>query len=580
MRALALLLLLASAASAEKPQEVLSPFSYADVDVTGGPMAEQARGARGYFLALNEDSLLQGFRLRAGLPAPGKPMGGWYDPDGFAAAHPFGQYVSALARMYANTADARYKDKVDRLVRGFHAAMGQDGYFYASAKVAREWPCYVYDKNATGMRDAYALAGSTEALVVLSRMTDWAEKNLPRRSDEWYTLSEGLYKNYALTREPRYLKMAAEYDNSAGFYDLFAAGVDAFTPQLHAYSHVNSLVSAGEAYESTGDRKYLRAIENAWKFLTGAQMYASGGWGPDEHFVTAGTGGLAKSLQTSERGFETPCGAYANVNLDRQLLRFTGRSEYGDNMERVLLNGMLAALPPQPDGRSFYYSEYQAGARKRYFPYAWPCCSGTYAEITADYPLDLYFHDADGLYVNLFAPSRVRWSFAGRRLELEQRTSFPLSDATTLIVRSTEPARFTLAVRVPAWAASAPAVAINGKSLAVDAAPGAFLRLRRRWTDGDVVDVSFPMGLRFEPIDAQNRDRAALMYGPLLLAALADKDVELAGDPAAPARWIKPDASGPFRFRADGGTAFRPLYLLRDERYTAYVHLARAAARP
>ncbi len=578
-----LLLLLshcAAAAPGEKPREILRPFGYADVDVTGGPMAEQSRGARGYFLALDEDSLLQGFRLRAGLPAPGKPMGGWYDPDGFAAAHPFGQYVSALARMYANTGDARYKRKVDRLVRGFRAAMGSDGYFYASAKVAKEWPCYVYDKNATGMRDAYALAGSTEALVVLSRMTDWAEKNMPRRSDEWYTLSEGLYKSYELTHERRYLKMAAEFDNSAGFYDLFAAGVDAFTPKLHAYSHVNSLVSAGQAYESTGDRKYLRAIENAWKFLTGSQMYASGGWGADERFVTAGTGGLAASLKTSERTFETPCGAYANVNLDRQLLRFTGDSQYGDNMERVLLNGMLAALPPQPDGRSFYYSEYQPGAKKRYFPYAWPCCSGTYAEITADYPLDLYFHDAEGVYVNLFAPSRLRWSFAGREIELEQRTSFPLSNATTLIVRSTEPARFMLGVRVPSWAASEPAVSVNGKPYPVDAARGAFLRLRRLWKDGDVVDVSFPMSLRFEPIDAQNPDRAALMYGPLMLVAVADKDVALDGDPGRPERWIKPDGSGPFRFRADGGTLFRPFYLIRDERYTTYVKLAEAAPRP
>jgi DUF1680 family protein len=581
-RACVLLLLLArpaAAAAPDKPEEVLRPFAYADVDVTGGPMAEQARGARGYFLALDEDSLLQGFRLRAGLPAPGKPMGGWYDPDGFAAAHPFGQYVSALARMYANTGDARYKEKVDRLVRGFHAAMGPDGFFYASAKVAKEWPCYVYDKNATGMRDAYALAGSTEALAVLSRMTDWAEKNLPRRSDEWYTLSEGLYKSYDLTHEARYLKMAAEFDNSAGFYDLFAAGVDAFTPALHAYSHVNSLLSAGQAYASTGDRKYLRAIVNAWNFLTRTQMYASGGWGADEHFVTAGSGQLAASLKTSERGFETPCGAYANVNLDRQLLRFTGESKYGDNMERVLLNGMLAALPPRPDGRSFYYSEYQAGARKRYFQYAWPCCSGTYAQITADYPLDLYFRDAEGVYVNLFAPSRLRWNFEGRAITLEQRTAYPLSNATTLIVRSTEPARFALSVRVPAWTAAAPVVSVNGAPLRIDAAPGAFLRIRRRWSDGDVVEVSFPMTLRFDPIDARTPDRAALMYGPLMLVALADKDVALAGDPAHPESWIKPAGSGPFRFRADGGATFRPFYLIRDERYTTYCRLSRPAPR-
>src|SRR5579862_4496600 len=182
--------------SAEKPRVVLQAFTYRDVQLTGGPLAVQAQAARKFYLNLNEDSLLQGFRLRAGLPAPGKPMGGWYDPDGFAGAHPFGQYISALSRMYADTGAVEFKQKVARLVHGFRETLGVDGYFYSSTKVAKEWPCYLYDKNCIGMRDAYTLTGNAEALVVLSRMTDWAVVHLPRRSDEWYTLSENLYKCY------------------------------------------------------------------------------------------------------------------------------------------------------------------------------------------------------------------------------------------------------------------------------------------------------------------------------------------------------------------------------------------------
>ena len=162
----------------------LQPFRYQDVILTGGPMGTQAKGARSFYLSLSEDNLLNGFRKRAGLPAPGKPMGGWYDPDGFAGAHPFGQYVSALARMYANTGDARYKEKVARLVHGFHLTLAPDGYFYSSEKVFKEWPNYLYDKNCIGMRDAYTLTGNAEALAVLQKMTDWAVKNLPRRRDE------------------------------------------------------------------------------------------------------------------------------------------------------------------------------------------------------------------------------------------------------------------------------------------------------------------------------------------------------------------------------------------------------------
>src|ERR1019366_6924015 len=136
---------------------ILRAFTYRDVTLTGGPMEAQAQGARDFYLALSEDNLLNGFRLRAGLPAPGKPMGGWYDPNAFAAGCAFGQYISALARTYANTGDPRFKEKVARLVHGFHETIAPDGFFFSSQKVATNWPCYVYDKNCIGMREAYTL---------------------------------------------------------------------------------------------------------------------------------------------------------------------------------------------------------------------------------------------------------------------------------------------------------------------------------------------------------------------------------------------------------------------------------------
>ena len=60
------------------------------------------------------------------------------------------------------------------------------------------------------------------------------------------------------------------------------------------------------------------------------------------------------------------------------------------------------------------------------------------------------------------------------------------------------------------------------------------------------------------------------MYGPVLLVALADGEVTLHGNEAAPAGWIQM-ADGPsMTFRTTDGTVFRPLYLLSDEHYTTY----------
>ena len=583
--------LLSGGASKTSPSRIaLQAFTYRDVTLTGGPMAAQAQFAREFFLGIPNDNLLNGFRLRAGLPAPGEPMGGWYDPNNFAGGCALGQYISALARTYANTGDIHYKEKVAELVHGFHETIAPDDFFFISAKISTNWPCYTYDKNCIGMRDAYTLTGNTEALDVLRIMTDWAYKNLPRHKDEWYTLPENLYNCYALTSDKRYLEMAHDYDYSGKYYDYFANGTNAFLPTRHAYSHVNSLASAAKIYEVTGDPKYFRAISNAWEYLTGTQMYASGGWGPNERFVIAGEGKLADSLDSKKtrwhfhtksgdyaNNFETCCGTYANVNLDRYLIRFTGNPKYGDNMERVIFNGMLAALPMQPDGRTFYYSDYHPGARKQYFPSAWPCCSGTYPENTADYPLDIYFHDDNGLYVNLFTPSEVHWNAGGKAVTVEQTTDFPISDTLTFVVHTKRSTRFAFNVRVPKWATKPAKLRLNECPMNASCVPGIFLTISRKWHDGDTLTATFPMSLRFEPVDAQDPKLGALMYGPVLLVALANGEVNFKEDESKPEQWIQLQDPDSLTFRAADGTLFRPFYLITHERYTTYCNFPSAA---
>src|SRR5450631_4824234 len=108
----------------------LSQFGYADVTLLEGPMRAQFDHNHTFYRSLDEDALLKPFRQRAGLPAPGEDMGGWYSwaplsdidarpNNGFAPGHSFGQYLSGLSRDYAATGDAATQAKVHRLVRGF-----------------------------------------------------------------------------------------------------------------------------------------------------------------------------------------------------------------------------------------------------------------------------------------------------------------------------------------------------------------------------------------------------------------------------------------------------------------------------
>ncbi|MFN7927978.1 MAG: hypothetical protein U0Y68_08520 [Blastocatellia bacterium] len=64
-------------------QEVVREFPYGAVRLTGGRLKQQFDQLHAHYLSLSNDRLLKVFRQRAGLPAPGAEMGGWYDAKGF-----------------------------------------------------------------------------------------------------------------------------------------------------------------------------------------------------------------------------------------------------------------------------------------------------------------------------------------------------------------------------------------------------------------------------------------------------------------------------------------------------------------
>ena len=392
-------------------------FDYRGVTLDGGRLRLQLDEVRDYYLRIPNDDLLKGFRQRAKLPAPGKDLGGWYSSDTF---HVFGQILSGLARLYAATGDAACKEKVDALVSEWGKCIAADGYFYYSAKPNA--PHYIYDKIVGGLVDAYLYCGNQEAIGDLRRITDWAVKNLERSrrtgdtSTEWYTLSENLYRAYLATGDTVYRDFAEVWEYHE-YWDIYARKADLFARRpsgqrndaYHAYSHVNTLGGAGAAYLVKGDPRYLDILENAYDSLQANQVFAPGGFGPDEQFLPRDR--LRECLESTANTFETQCGRWAGFKMAKHLLCATGDAKYGDWVERLALNGIGASIPMSADGRVFYYSNYNPhGGEKRNTDFGWSCCTGTRPQAAADCCDLVYFKDKDNLYVNLFTPSTVRWS--------------------------------------------------------------------------------------------------------------------------------------------------------------------------
>ncbi len=461
---------------ADAESKPLAEFKYGDVELLEGPLRHQFDTNHAVYATLDEDSLLQPFRQRAGLPAPGPEMGGWYSwapledidkrpNNGFAPGHSFGQYLSGLSRDYAATGNKATQAKVHRLVRNFAPAISP--HFWDDNR----FPAYTYDKISIGLLDAHQFAGAPHALKVLDQALDSVQAHLPPGGisreeqyktkyarphnddsfcwDEPYTLGENAFIAYQRGAGQRYRDLAIHFLPNSWYYDPLAAGENVL-PGKHAYSHVNCMSSAAQAYLVLGDEKYLRAARNGFDFLTKTQSFATGGWGPDENFRTPGSGEVGQSLTKTHSSFETPCGSYAHFKITRYLTRITRDSRYGDSMERVLYNCILGALPRAHDGHGFYYSDYSNDGSKFYHPYKWHCCTGTFSQVTADYGISSYFHDPDSIYVNLYVPSRVKWSRMGDRVVLTQRTSYPDQPSTQIEVTTLKTSAFRVFLRIPA----------------------------------------------------------------------------------------------------------------------------------
>jgi hypothetical protein len=572
-----------SRAETPPPRERLSLFRYSDIKLTGGPLKAHRDRIHAYYLGLDENRLLKALRQRAGLSAPGEDMGGWYDPDGFAPGHSFGQYVSGLARLAESTGDAATRSKVRKLVEGFTATLGPDDYSYMCLKASSDFPAYILDKNMIGLLDAYRFAGVSSAADTLRRVIRGAVRYLPpqaieqdhtRRNapyDESYTLPENFFYAYEVTGASEYRDLARKYLMDQTYFDPLARGINAL-PGKHAYSHVNALSSAARAYQVLGEGKYFQVIQNAWDMLVTTQWFASGGWGPNEGFVSPNQGKLGDSLTTTHSHFETPCGAYAHMKLARYLLRFTGQARYGDGLERVLYNTVLGAKDPKGDGHFFYYSDYHPFVQKGYHPDKWHCCSGTLPQGVADYALGSYFRGPDGIYVNLFTPSEVRWKVQDTPAKLIQDTRYPESGATELRLELPAPTEFTLYVRIPGWLKSPAQIAVNGHAASVPADPGTFAALRRRWENHDSVQVTLPFAFWTERIDEQHPHTVALMRGPLMLVAL-EPGVKLPAGSVALQEGLKPAPYNPQSFELQAPrdkVRFVPFYLVQEETYTTY----------
>jgi DUF1680 family protein len=600
------------------------PLPLSAVRLTGGPLKHAQDLDADYLLKLEPDRMLAFYRKRAGLEPKAEPYGGW-DGDGRnLTGHIAGHYLSGVSMMYAATGDARFKERVDYVVRELKEVQDKhgDGYLGALANGKEQlievskgnirsasfdlnglWaPWYVLHKTYAGLRDAYRYTGNRAALELEIKFAAWAESILAKLDDaqlqkmlntEFGGMPEALADLYADTGDKRWLALSHRFDHRAVLDPL--ARRENILNGLHGNTQVPKIQGSLVRYAYTGDKTDGEAAHFFWDIVVKHHSFATGGHGKDEYFGPPDV----LSDRIDGRTAET-CNVYNMIKMTRKLFALHPEIKYAEFHERALFNHILGSIDAE-DGRTCYMVPVGRGVQREYQDMfrSFTCCVGSGMESHALHGDGLYYESGDKLWINIYAPSTAKWEAAG--VDLAMDTNFPEDESASLKLTLKAPKEFALALRRPSWAGEGFAVRVNGQPVKQLSAPGSYVELKRKWKTGDAVALTLPKTLWLEPLP-DNKRVTAIMWGPIVLAGDLGPERERrrggqaeaqagARPPAQPIRipslvaadrplseWIKAVTDKPGNFRTAGvgreqDVDLAPFYRLHRRAYSIYFDL-------
>lgn len=596
---------------------MLKPAEKGSVKILPGVFRERMDVNRQYLLELDTNCLLQNFYLEAGIILPGLQVvdnpetanlhWGWEAPTCQLRGHFLGHWISAAAKLIAADGEPELRVKLDNIVSELARCQELNGgewvgsipekYFTRLIKNQYIWsPQYVMHKTIVGLSDAYIYAGNTQALDILSHLSDWyitwTEKAAETNPHAVYAgeeagMLEVWAQLYQLTKDEKYLTLAKRYAD-AGLFRKLKEGKDSLT-NCHANASIPFTHGAAKMYEITGDSDWLEVIKLFWKAaVTDRGMFSTTGMNAGEFWVPPHMQG--HFLGSSDQEF---CTVYNMVRTASYLLKYTGEARYADYIERALYNGFLAQQNAQT-GMPAYFLPLGAGSRKKWGTKTrdfW-CCHGTMVQAQTLYPELVWFTDGDKITAAQYIPSEFTAEMNGANVTVSQTTGMKYYNDQAFFdekddgqmsrwllkfsVKCDKPVRFTLSLRVPEWAKGVE-LEVNGKNTAAPVKYG-WLDITADWQN-DSVQVFFPSELRAETLPDMP-ELMSVVDGPIVLAGIIGSDCGITGADKLNEQFMPQmeHTYGTFPWRQNSwrtrnqpqSVMFRPLYEVTDEEYTVY----------
>lgn len=377
--------------------------------------------------------------------------------------------------------------------------------------------------------------GDTRVLPAMARYFRYLE-SVPEAkflNGYWPSMRGGdllfsVYWLYNRTGEPWLLALAQKVHRKTARWDTDIIN-------LHNVNVAQAFREPTVYWMQSGRPENLNGADRNWKRVREMYGQVPGGmFGADEN-ARPGYTGPRQAIET--------CGSAEEMLSDELLLGITGNPVWADRCENVAFNTFPASFTPdmkalryltapnlpQSDHVSKRPGVENKGPKFEMNPHNHRCCQHNAGHGWPYFTQHAWFATpGNGLAAVLYAPSSVTARVGdGTEVRIAEETRYPFEENVTLKVSLAKAVNFPLYLRIPAWCAK-PTIALNGQTLTVDARAGSYVRLDRTWTNGDVVQIRFPMETRTHTWES-NRGTVSVDRGPLTYSLKIKEDYRRTG---------------------------------------------------
>jgi DUF1680 family protein len=325
-----------------------------------------------------------------------------------------------------------------------------------------------------------------------------------------------------------------------------------------------------DMYLITGDQFYHDAVLGAWELYRAHWQQAGGSISiiefeedpPDSNYLRQELGEL--------------CGSSFWVFLNQRFqLLHPDDERFASEIEKTIYN---VGIANQDGGKGIRYHTKLEGTKEK-STHQNTCCEGQGTRLLGSLPEYIYSIAPDGLYVNLYEPSTVRWHQDGQPMELTVTTRFPFETVVHGTVKTAKPIESNLRIRVPSWGTREMEISVNGKSAGAGK-PGTYLPIKRQWSNGDTIEFNLKAEVRVSRYRGEDqlagKTRYSFEYGPILLAAVGSSKMDVVadrghdGEQLANQLELVEGSSLHFTVRGNPDLKFMPYWQVTEEEFTCY----------